>query len=77
MPLLVNLLFGLLGLGFLMCLHAGSAQELLSADGTRREKKKSKGESVKFVCNTGFFRATLYLFSALMKDIVPCELPPP
>lgn len=41
-PLLVNLLFGLLGLGVgggggLMRLHAGSAQELLSADGTRGE----------------------------------------
>lgn len=45
MPLLVNLLFGLLGLGFLMCLHAGSAQELLSADGTRR-KKNVKGREL-------------------------------
>lgn len=55
-----------------MCLHAGRAQELLSAEETTR--KKSEGERVKFSCN---LKATLYLFKALMKDIVPCELPPP
>ena len=35
-----------------MCLHAGSAQEFLSADETRR--KEFEGEKVKFICNLWF-----------------------
>ncbi len=74
-PLLVNLLFGLLGLGFLMCLHAASAQELLSADGTRR-KNKCEGESVKFDCNTGFFEPPSIYLAFWWKTLFPVKSHP-
>lgn len=55
MPLLVNLLFGLLGVGFLMCLHAESAQELLSADGMRKKNVKGKVLNSFAILNFSFF----------------------
>lgn len=69
-----------------MCLHAESAQEPLSADGTRGKNMKGRElnsfAALHFLSSFFFLKShpsiyLAYLLSVLMKDIVPSKPPSP